>query len=511
MSQFEFISRLRRSLAGLPEEEIERAVEYYEDYFSDAGEGGEEHIIEKLGNPEDIAEIIRKNLESPERAGFTEHGYEDIPDPKTGAITPVTSLEKSERKGQQEQSTYSGNGNTGNGTYTGGNYNSQDYGNKYNHTYGGDYSDLGSQPRRKSNHGCLIWFLITFAIFIILIIVAIIAAVTFGLKVAHDVGKTSMESVMEAVSDEITEELDEDFAEEVTDNVHQAEHDEEYRKQKHGKKNGGEKILDDSEQELETGIIYTPAQGVPAGIDIDIQAGTIKIEKGDDFSVCVTKKYSNINIVSSCTKDGIWKITGDITGDAEDAIDFIKGFLKKNAVAIIVITIPSDYKAQSYELKVDAGNVKAEYVQAEKAQICLNAGSCNIDKMCVDKAELEIDAGNVKVEEFRASSSTFKINAGSLKIEDGDASDAQFHCDMGTIKYKGILKGSNNIGCAMGNVTLDLDDDLSNYTVLAKASMGTVKINGEKYSGMNNQVKQGDGDTKIDVNADMGNVKIKTK
>ena len=47
MSQFEFISRLRRALAGLPEEEIDRAVEYYEDYFADAGVSDEE-VTEKL-------------------------------------------------------------------------------------------------------------------------------------------------------------------------------------------------------------------------------------------------------------------------------------------------------------------------------------------------------------------------------------------------------------------------------------------------------------------------------
>ena len=44
MSQFEFVSRLRRCLAGLPEEEIDRAVEYYEDYCADAGESDEKVI-----------------------------------------------------------------------------------------------------------------------------------------------------------------------------------------------------------------------------------------------------------------------------------------------------------------------------------------------------------------------------------------------------------------------------------------------------------------------------------
>ena len=55
-----FIRDLRRFLADLPEEERNAAIQYYEDYFNDAGPEREQQVIEELGSPVDIARQIKQ-------------------------------------------------------------------------------------------------------------------------------------------------------------------------------------------------------------------------------------------------------------------------------------------------------------------------------------------------------------------------------------------------------------------------------------------------------------------
>ncbi len=58
MSKEEYLKQLKERLKRLPKEDFECAVEYYEEYFADAGEGNEEKAIEDLGSPQEAADQI---------------------------------------------------------------------------------------------------------------------------------------------------------------------------------------------------------------------------------------------------------------------------------------------------------------------------------------------------------------------------------------------------------------------------------------------------------------------
>lgn len=59
MTKNEFLGDLSRLLKDLPEEERKQALHYYEDYFADAGEDNEQEVLNELGSPENIAELIK--------------------------------------------------------------------------------------------------------------------------------------------------------------------------------------------------------------------------------------------------------------------------------------------------------------------------------------------------------------------------------------------------------------------------------------------------------------------
>ena len=64
MNKLEFLTRLRNSLekGGLPKDDINDALTYYEEVFLDAGFGKEEETAASMGTPEDVAvNILRES------------------------------------------------------------------------------------------------------------------------------------------------------------------------------------------------------------------------------------------------------------------------------------------------------------------------------------------------------------------------------------------------------------------------------------------------------------------
>lgn len=58
MNKQEYKKQLKEKLKRLPKEDFERAIEYFEEYFADAGEENEASAIEDLGSPQEAAEQI---------------------------------------------------------------------------------------------------------------------------------------------------------------------------------------------------------------------------------------------------------------------------------------------------------------------------------------------------------------------------------------------------------------------------------------------------------------------
>lgn len=77
MNRIEFIAELERLLEDMPEEERRAAVQYYADYFADAGEEKEEDVLRELGSPRKVAESIKADYYGTEfnEAEFDQKNY----------------------------------------------------------------------------------------------------------------------------------------------------------------------------------------------------------------------------------------------------------------------------------------------------------------------------------------------------------------------------------------------------------------------------------------------------
>ena len=76
MNREEFMQALERALYDIPAEEKEAALQYYNEYFDDAGAENEQDVLKSLGAPEKLAESIRNGMDENGLCGeFTETGF----------------------------------------------------------------------------------------------------------------------------------------------------------------------------------------------------------------------------------------------------------------------------------------------------------------------------------------------------------------------------------------------------------------------------------------------------
>lgn len=73
MSRNDFMKQLEHLLGNLPSAEREAALQYYNDYFDDAGAENEKEVIEALGNPARVAENIKRDLNGMSEAERTKN------------------------------------------------------------------------------------------------------------------------------------------------------------------------------------------------------------------------------------------------------------------------------------------------------------------------------------------------------------------------------------------------------------------------------------------------------
>jgi Predicted membrane protein len=109
MNRIKFMKELEVLLAGISVSERTAAMQYYNDYFDDAGTENEMHIISELGSPMKVAEIIKGGYRNDEKSSeYSETGYTDT------RFESKEEMMKKEmyRNGQKENGKYKNNSKT---------------------------------------------------------------------------------------------------------------------------------------------------------------------------------------------------------------------------------------------------------------------------------------------------------------------------------------------------------------------------------------------------------------
>lgn len=154
MNRAEFMRRLTELLGDVSPMERDEAIQYYNDYFDDAGAENENSVIASLGSPEELARTIKTGLNDSGNGGeFTESGFSGYTQVHRDEMVKAGETGQSDDAARQQGAGWSagmgGNTQNNNAYYRGGYYQRSGGG-----VYGGkEDTRKYSNPYEQNNSG----------------------------------------------------------------------------------------------------------------------------------------------------------------------------------------------------------------------------------------------------------------------------------------------------------------------------------------------------------------------
>lgn len=172
MNRADFMKNLAELLADVPPTEREEAIQYYNDYFDDAGVENEQSVIASLGTPQQLAETIRAGLADGGNIGeFTEKGFSAYEQKRNNEVMNLNNDGKNSGNGSQDsynsqnnssnQSAYNNQGYYSNpNKYDNQNYNSNQSYNGNQNTYGNQGGTVAKPNKKQMSGGTIVLIVI---------------------------------------------------------------------------------------------------------------------------------------------------------------------------------------------------------------------------------------------------------------------------------------------------------------------------------------------------------------
>ena len=221
-------------------------------------------------------------------------------------------------------------------------------------------------------------------------------------------------------------------------------------------------------------------------LDVDIEAGNVIIEEGDEPAVTYT--FSEKADIDISQDNG--KVTFKQNGDDYSMFSF--GNVKRQ----VTITVPRERQLARISTKIDAGNVDINNIKCNDMEILLDAGNLKINNATARNLTAEVDSGNITVKgDIENIDAT--VDMGNIDIN-GNTDSINAEVDMGNISADGnirsidtmvnagniTLKGSLNAVTATvdaGSININSDKSESEMTLKLDAGLGKITVNGKDY------------------------------
>ena len=201
---------------------------------------------------------------------------------------------------------------------------------------------------------------------------------------------------------------------------------------------------------------------------IEIDAGSLRIERGEGFAVKAEDVYESA--FESSLKDGVLTIRNKIRPATMMFGNLHLGlFPWTNPKSVVTVYIPDDATLEIADLTVGAGKIAADGIRT----------------------------GDIRI----------KVGAGEVVIDGLEAEDSTLDCGVGSIRINGAITGESTIRCGVGEIRLDLEGDPKAYDYRIKVGLGSTRINDDIYSGSTDKTEKNDGATgRFDLDCGVGEI-----
>lgn len=227
-------------------------------------------------------------------------------------------------------------------------------------------------------------------------------------------------------------------------------------------------------QEKET-VSLKESYGNVENIDIDVNYGEVTIINGDTFSI----DASNIrkDELKSYVEDGTWYIKGEtknyitVFGVRISLGDLLVS--NNNTLRKITITMPENFTAGQFSLKIGAGYVEADAIKADSGKISVDAGKLSVNQLSI------------------SDSSQYNVGAGEMVLRNVTANNISLDCGVGNIVIEGSLSGDNDISCGVGQVELNLTNQEQEFSYDISSGIGSVDIGNQSFHNVDKRIDNG--------------------
>ncbi len=171
----------------------------------------------------------------------------------------------------------------------------------------------------------------------------------------------------------------------------------------------------------------------------------------------------------------------------------------------LTIYLPEGFEMDQLDADLDMGDLALGSLKVNDLTAELDMGSCTANDLTADSIEVSLDMGSFTADSLTTQTADIDLSMGSLNISAVNAHDFTVDNDMGDIKI-GLLSGAKEIDldADMGTIELTVDGSLSDYAVDAQNDLGTLRVNGQKYS----ESFHSSGSRKITLSNSMGSTTL---
>lgn len=153
---------------------------------------------------------------------------------------------------------------------------------------------------------------------------------------------------------------------------------------------------------------------------------------------------------------------------------------KRFSMGPITLELPLDFELAEGQLNLQMGSTRLENVSGGRLDVSQSMGS------------LAINGGHV-------GHLTADLSMGSITLKGPRLDGSDCSVQMGSLKGEAVLLGEHRFSCALGSVSLSLDQPRERTEVSAKVSLGSFSINGQRQNQTNVVVPTPDARLFIDV------------
>ncbi len=211
-------------------------------------------------------------------------------------------------------------------------------------------------------------------------------------------------------------------------------------------------------------------------LDIDLGAAKVVLQIGNGYEIQVKNERSG----------GDWRVHSEYSDDEWHIYSTGSwNSVGTQELPTVRITVPEGTVFDEVSLSIGAGSLTSDALRCDEAEIHVGAGNMTLGAVDCQKAKVSVGAGTMTWDALRCGEAEIHVGAGTLTLDELSCrDDCDIDVGIGTLRAdSGALERETEISCGMGSVRLNLERP-ARYGYTVNGGMGSVSIDGSKYSGM---------------------------